>query len=150
MTAVRLRAFYKDDFEWIMALERSAFPLDAYTPAMLRQRIDVYREGFRVAVIGDELVGYIAAWVLNGKARIDSMAVADQHRRCGIGSAMVDFALRHFREQGFKEVELEVRPANQNAIELYKKLGFIETGIKPRYYEADGSDALLMKRSLTI
>ena len=38
---------------------------------------------------------------------------------------------------------LEVRRSNLVAQNLYKRLGFIELGVRKRYYEDNGEDALL-------
>ena len=40
---------------------------------------------------------------------------------------------------------LEVRVSNAPAIGLYKKFGFAEAGVRPKYYE-NGEDALIMWR----
>jgi len=41
---------------------------------------------------------------------------------------------------------LEVRKSNQVAINLYKKHGFVECGIRPKYYTDENEDALIMWR----
>jgi hypothetical protein len=43
------------------------------------------------------------------------------------------------------EVTLEVKAHNSRAIGLYRKHGFVDVGLRRKYY-ADGSDALLMTR----
>ena len=46
-------------------------------------------------------------------------------------------------------ITLEVRVSNQRAINLYKKFGFVEEGIRKEYYEDNKEDALIMwKRNL--
>lgn len=42
-------------------------------------------------------------------------------------------------------VLLEVKALNMKAIQLYMKYGFVEVGLRRKYYD-DGSDALLMAR----
>lgn len=146
MSRYSFRRFREEDFPALMNLERNAFPLDAYTPKKLRKRISTYPEGFWVALLEDNLVGYIAAWIIEGVARIDSMAVAQEHRKCGVGSRLLVMALEHFKKEGFREVELELRPSNEAAIRLYESFDFEVACVKPGYYEADNGDALLMKR----
>ena len=141
-----MRHFREDDFLELVKLEQETFPLDAYTPEMLRKRISKYTEGFWIALRDDKIIGYIAAWIINRQARIDTMAVAAEHRNKGIGLLLLRTALEHFTEKGYYNVELEVRPSNIAAIQLYKKFGFKVVGLKPRYYKADNSDALLMRR----
>jgi ribosomal-protein-alanine N-acetyltransferase len=43
------------------------------------------------------------------------------------------------------EITLEVKAHNTRAIGLYMKHGFVDVGLRRKYY-ADGSDALLMTR----
>jgi len=42
---------------------------------------------------------------------------------------------------------LEVRVSNAQAINLYKKLGFEDYGVRPGYYSDNREDALIMWRS---
>ena len=44
---------------------------------------------------------------------------------------------------------LEVRVSNLAARSLYQKLGFVEVGVRPRYYEDTGEDAVLMDYAIT-
>ena len=144
MADVELRRAQEDDFSEVMSLERKSFPLDAYPDEVLRRRMIEYPQGFLVALQDGKIVGYIAAWVVSRKARIDSMAIDEQYRRRGIGSLMLDTVLDHFKRNGHKTVELKVRPTNTGAIKLYATFGFQVVGVEPRYYQSDGSDAFLM------
>lgn len=42
------------------------------------------------------------------------------------------------------DINLEVRASNIKAQNLYKKFGFIEEGIRKKYYEDNKEDAILM------
>ena len=61
-------------------------------------------------------------------ARILSIAVAPASRGRGIASQLMKVALDYFRHQQVPRVRLEVRPNNEAAIRVYKKLGFVEGG----------------------
>ena len=78
-------------------------------------------------------------------AEVGLMVDADQRRR-GIGSALMDEAMRWARASGITKVELEVFPHNAPAISLYRKLGFEEEGRRRRRYLIGGDhvDAVLM------
>jgi ribosomal-protein-alanine N-acetyltransferase len=41
---------------------------------------------------------------------------------------------------------LEVRVSNHGAIALYRQLGFVDHGTRPRYYTDNDEDALIMWR----
>ena len=49
------------------------------------------------------------------------------------------------RRRGARELFLEVRADNPGAQTLYRELGFEEIGVRPRYYQPDGVDAIVMR-----
>ena len=61
-------------------------------------------------------------------ARILSIAVTPSARGRGIASKLMEAALDYFRTRKVARVRLEVRPGNEPAIRVYKKLGFIQDG----------------------
>ena len=49
---------------------------------------------------------------------------------------------------GVSEYTLEMRKSNESALRLYEKLGFVLEGIRPKYYQNNMEDALVLwKRS---
>jgi ribosomal-protein-alanine N-acetyltransferase len=53
-------------------------------------------------------------------------------------------ALTALQVEGALKVFLEVRRSNEAALALYHKLGFIEDGVRKRYYSDNHEDAILM------
>jgi ribosomal-protein-alanine N-acetyltransferase len=45
------------------------------------------------------------------------------------------------------QITLEVRPTNAPAIALYERFGFLAAGTRPRYYQDNGEDAVIMWRT---
>jgi len=82
-------------------------------------------------------------------AELGLMVAANQRRR-GIGSALMEEALRWARGAGITKVELEVFPHNAPAIALYRKLGFEEEGRRRNLYRIGGHhvDVILMSIQL--
>jgi RimJ/RimL family protein N-acetyltransferase len=74
------------------------------------------------------------------------LMVAAESRRRGIGSALIEEAVKWARGAGIVKLELTVFPHNEPAIALYRKLGFREEGLLRRRYFIDGRyvDAVLM------
>ena len=50
--------------------------------------------------------------------------VAPEHRRQGVGSALVTLAENWARERGDKQISLQVFTTNKPAVNLYEKLGY--------------------------
>jgi RimJ/RimL family protein N-acetyltransferase len=74
------------------------------------------------------------------------LMVAAGARRRGVGSALMEEAMRWARGSGIVKLELTVFPHNAPAIALYRKLGFREEGLLRRRYFIDGRyiDAMVM------
>ena len=81
------------------------------------------------------------------KGHIISIAVLEQYRSTGIGTALIKEALEEIRKASGKECYLEVRTTNKGAIVLYEKLGFKVSSTLHGYYK-DGESAYTMATSL--
>lgn len=77
-------------------------------------------------------------------ARILSIAVDPEFQGCGIGSGLMERALRRLEALDAGCVRLEVRPQNQPAKHIYERLGFREVG---RTRDTQG-DWLVMQKDL--
>jgi ribosomal-protein-alanine N-acetyltransferase len=97
-----------------------------------------------VAEPGAPIVGYGGLWLMVDEAHVTSIAVKPEMRGRGLGELLMlclfDIALR----MEARWVTLEVRVSNTVARQLYKKLGFREAGIRPRYYTDNNEDAVIM------
>jgi len=89
--------------------------------------------------------------VFSGSARVGhviSIAVLQEYRRRGIGSALMSEALKIFEKKyDVDSVYLEVRVSNQPAINMYEKFGFVKAR-RIRGYYRDGEDAYVMVKRL--
>jgi RimJ/RimL family protein N-acetyltransferase len=77
--------------------------------------------------------------------------VAVTHRRRGIGTALLDAAVRWARAAGVRKLELHVFPWNEAAIKLYENYGFVREGLRHGQYRRgdDYVDAILMALSIS-
>lgn len=97
-----------------------------------------------VALEGEVVLGYAGAWMVVDEAHITTVAVAPNARRRGIGRTLTEKILTEAKEKGMACSTLEVRAGNEAAIELYKKLGFVETARRKGYYPDNKEDAIVM------
>ena len=82
-------------------------------------------------------------WVLLKKGHVVSIAVLDEHRKKGIGKALVEESVTGVKTRNCDEFYLEVRCSNTDAVRLYEKLGFVIRQELNSYYR-DGESAYLM------
>ncbi|HUX16894.1 MAG TPA: GNAT family N-acetyltransferase, partial [Phycisphaerae bacterium] len=75
---------------------------------------------------------------------IHTVAVRPAWRRQGIARTLMDGVLRAAAGEGAKRATLEVRRSNEAARGLYAALGFVERGVRPRYYTRPVEDALIL------
>jgi ribosomal-protein-alanine N-acetyltransferase len=91
--------------------------------------------------------GFVVARRAADEVEVLLVAVAEEARRCGAGTALVEAALADAAHAGAVSAHLEVRASNAAAIALYQRLGFVAVGRRPRYYDAT-EDAIRMSRAL--
>jgi ribosomal-protein-alanine N-acetyltransferase len=152
-----LRKFTMNDLGSVTQINHLCLP-ENYTDFFF---VDLYRkfpETFVVAEQNGKIVGYIMCRIETGlsnlglpglvkKGHVVSVAVIPEHRRNGVGGALVTKAMEGMRTYGAKQCYLEVRLTNTEAIGLYKKLMFEVTRTIRGYY-ADGEDAYVMTKRL--
>ena len=98
-----------------------------------------------------EVAGYGILSVAAGEAHVLNLCVDPNYRSHGYGEQLLDDLLLRARSTSVREIFLEVRPTNANALALYKKKGFYQVAKRPEYYQAhDGrEDAAVLAKKLT-
>lgn len=94
------------------------------------------------AVSHSELLAYALGHVEGRCFHLSSMAVAPSSRRCGIGEALLRYALGQAIRRGCATCTLEVRAGNAAALALYRKLGFTQQKRKELHYDEPCEDGL--------
>ncbi|MER6943566.1 ribosomal protein S18-alanine N-acetyltransferase [Nonomuraea sp. NPDC000554] len=137
------------DLPAVMAIERTTFPLDAWSEGMMRGELaDQPRSRhYVVALVDGVIVGYAGLAAAADQADVQTIAVLEAHQGTGIGGAMLTELLAEARRRGAREMFLEVRSDNPQARGVYEHFGFAEIGLRRRYYD-DGTDAIMMRRNL--
>lgn len=95
----------------------------------------------------DKLVGYAGITRLGRKApfeyEVHTIGVDPAYQGRGIGRRLLT-GLLDFADGAV--VFLEVRTDNERALELYRSAGFVNVGLRKRYYRVSGADAYTMRR----
>lgn len=145
-----LRDATRDDLDAIMHLERVAFPTDAWSAVAMAAEL-ASPHGRYVVDDEDGLVrGYGGVRAVRGAADADIQTIAldPAVRGSGRGRALLRELIAEARERGAREVFLEVRDDNPVAQRLYLSEGFVEIARRPRYYQPDDIDAIIMQLTL--
>jgi [ribosomal protein S18]-alanine N-acetyltransferase len=90
------------------------------------------------------VVGVAVVWLILDEAHVATLAVHPELRRQGIGRKLLCAALQDVARDGALSALLEVRAGNIAAQDLYRQFGFEVVGRRPRYYQDNHEDALLM------
>jgi ribosomal-protein-alanine N-acetyltransferase len=100
-----------------------------------------------VAESAGKIVAYAGLMCIEPIADIQTIAVVPEFEGKGIGSGILTELIDEARRRKAADVLLEVRADNPRAQQLYRRFGFEQIHVRPRYYR-DGTDALIMRLPL--
>jgi ribosomal-protein-alanine N-acetyltransferase len=92
------------------------------------------------------LVGYLICSRFDTVWHIMNVAVDPDRRREGIATALLNALLERV-DDARAQYTLEVRRSNEGAMLLYDRFGFRKAGVRRRYYQDNGEDAVIMWRT---
>lgn len=102
---------------------------------------------FLVAEAEEKIAGYCGMYCAADEGEITNVAVDRSFRRRGIGRKLVEHLLAEARDAGIKNIILEVRVSNEEAIRLYESMGFSIQGTRKGFYEKPKEDGYVMSLS---
>jgi ribosomal-protein-alanine N-acetyltransferase len=96
------------------------------------------------------LVGFIFLFSKVDEGHILNIAVHPTYQRRGYAQQLISKAISVAQEEALTVIFLEVRSSNNHAIELYKKMGFTQIGVRKGYYvHSEGrEDAIVFVKNL--
>lgn len=141
-----LRSATVDDLDAVWSLEASVFGAEAWSRSMMREELTGDHRDYRVLVdASGQVLGYAGMLAIGAEADIQTIAVHSALRGTGQGRRLIDALLDGAHARGVNEVFLEVRADNEVAQRLYASQGFEAIGVRPRYYQPEGVDAIVMR-----
>jgi ribosomal protein S18 acetylase RimI-like enzyme len=126
-STVTVRAFRAGDREEVERLWARVFPDDppSNAPAvMIDNKLKVQPELFLVGVVDGGVVGAVMAGFDGVRGWVHHLAVSPDHRRCGVGTALVRAAESGLAGLGCPKVNLQVRATNAEVVAFYRQLGY--------------------------
>jgi RimJ/RimL family protein N-acetyltransferase len=89
-----------------------------------------------VALDGSAVVGWVTLFRAQAEFQRHTaelgMGIIQQYREIGLGTELMDRALRWAAENDIEKVNLGVRASNERAMALYHKFGFVQEGYRVR------------------
>jgi ribosomal-protein-alanine N-acetyltransferase len=146
--AITLRDIAEADLPWISSQEQEIFAAGAWSPALIRDDFHYGNKRYRGAEVDGELAGW-AIYGFDGDAfHLMNIAVSAEHRREGVGKALMEDFLNEAKAVEATSAWLEVAVTNDAAVALYRSYGFHDVRIRKRYYQPGDIDAVVMKRPI--
>ena len=120
---------------------------DPWPAAAFRRELAAPHIHYVAARADDKLVGYGGIARLGRKPpyeyEIHTIGVDPAYQGHGIGREMLNRLLEIAADD---TIYLEVRTDNTAAIAMYESAGFVNVGLRKRYYRVSGADAYTMQR----
>jgi [ribosomal protein S18]-alanine N-acetyltransferase len=142
---VEIRRLSYPDLPQVTAIERRVFPTP-WSLAMFVLELSKQSGICLAAVSEGRLVGYLICSRYDTVWHVMNVAVDSSHQRRGLASALLAELYEQVGDSAAR-FTLEVRPSNEVAIHLYEREGFRAAGMRRRYYQDNGEDALVMWRT---
>lgn len=129
----------------VAALDRALFSKESWSEADFETSLVDPTRFFWVAMEEETLLGFCGLSQSLEQGDILNIGVCPDQRGKGIGSVLLQQAITAFKDQGGKELFLEVRASNVAAKALYEKFGFCRIGIRKNYYQQPAEDGLVYR-----
>jgi [ribosomal protein S18]-alanine N-acetyltransferase len=147
--AIEVRRLTYADLPQVVAIERRAFT----SPWSLAMFVLELSKPSGICLAAEipgpagepELGGYLICSRYDTVWHVMNVAVDPTQRRRGIATALLRALLNRIEDAA--QLTLEVRRSNGGAITLYESFGFRSAGVRRRYYQDNGEDAIVMWRT---
>jgi len=146
LNPIHIRLASQRDLKGICLVEDDSFS-EPYPHDLIAKLLRDCPGNFFVAeYLAGTIVGYCVAAENEEWAHLISIGVLREYRRRGVGRALIQRLLSNLSSR-VKDLRLEVKQGNREAIMLYEELGFRRVNCVENYYE-DGSAAVKMLLSI--
>ncbi len=127
----------ESDLDWVIRVETSAYGFPWSRQGFEKALDDGLSYVFCDA--NQQPLGYACFLSVLDEVHLLNVCVDPKFHRKGVGLDALKALLSHFKSADFAVMLLEVRQSNP-AVQLYKKLGFVEDGVRPNYYPMTASE----------
>ena len=125
-----LGILFESEAEFSADAEKQRVALQAILADTAKGKIYVAREGRQVVAMASLL--YTISTAEGGKAAIfEDLVVAPEHRKRGIGEALLKHVVNEARAEGILRITLLTDMQNERAQAMYRRVGFVGSPMKP-------------------
>lgn len=144
---INYKAMDKSHIEGVFELSKISFPIP-WTLESISHELENNMAHYIIAEndVTGEVIGFVGVWIVVGEGSITNIAVHPTFKRMGIASSLLAEIFELCSKENCNDITLEVRQSNIPAQNLYKKHGFIEEGLRKKYYQDNGENAIIMWR----
>lgn len=133
MDNIIIRKMQEADIEKCIDIEKS-HNIKILSKEILKDELKLDSKYYLVALLDNDIVGYIGISYVLDTADIISIAVKKEFTRKGIASLLLNEIIKFCNEKNISRIFLEVRKSNTKAQSLYKKFGFTKISERKKYY----------------
>lgn len=131
-----------EHIESVLEIEKASFKTP-WTQNMFLTDISQDYSIYRVVTHEGRALAYMGMLGICKEGHITNIAVSPSFRRRGLATMLINHFIDYAKKNDYEFLTLEVRVSNLGAVSLYKQLGFVQVGIRKKYYE-NSEDALLL------
>jgi len=147
MTDAQITRVGTESVKRLQEIEKQCFSnpwsMKHFTSAINSPRLDIYAYH-----LGYSIFGYIVLYRIEKVMVISNLAVSPEHRRKGIGRALLKYGLEFGKVNYCNSSILDVRQSNKPAVSLYRKADFFIIGTNKGYYKNPYEDSFIMVREI--
>ncbi|MDH7596676.1 MAG: N-acetyltransferase [Methanothrix sp.] len=143
---MRIRRACIEDLDRIVEIERLCFPEEVlFTRGLFSFLL---RNATALVACDDEIMGFVIGYLSGRTGVIYTLDVPPDHRRKGVGSALLDAIEREMQAAGARRFRLEAAISNTAALNLYRRAGYVDGELLRNYY-GYGKDAVRLWKEVS-
>lgn len=140
----KIRNIEKKDLPTLVLLEEELLQ-ETVGEEMLAAELHNQFAKFFVATYDEQVIGYLSCWMVEETVDIINVVIDKIYQHQGFGQALFTEMEKVAKINNCKEILLEVKENNYQAINFYVKQGYEPISIRKKYYQ-DQTNALIMKK----
>jgi ribosomal-protein-alanine N-acetyltransferase len=145
-----IRRMFPDDIKGVMAIESVSFGSHHWAEEAFYNEMKNQLSEYSVLISSASTVsvlGYTGLWMIGEECHMTTLAIHPVYRGYAFGELLLAHAIQRCLERKIAWLTLEVRISNIAGQNLYYKYGMEAVSIRPKYYQDNREDALIMTTS---